>query len=166
MRLIVNNFLINFVLEFIKQNRCFVVKWTLLVKKICKMKKLFLLLVAFVGFSFSSSAQTQDSGDVKTISAEEFKQKADSGKYTIIDIRTPREFEAGHIKGAINIDFYKKSFFSKMEKYKNKAFLYYCRSGNRTGQAKRKFNQMGFKEGYELDRGIISWKRAGYGFVK
>ena len=130
------------------------------------MKKIFLLLVVLVGFSYSLLAQTQSSTAVKTISAEEFKQKADSGKYTIIDIRTPREFEAGHIKGAINIDFYKKSFFGKMEKYKNKAFLYYCRSGNRTGQAKRKFNQMGFKEGYELDRGIISWKRAGYGFVK
>ena len=130
------------------------------------MKNLFLVLIVFVGFSYSSSAQTQSAAGVKTISAQEFKQKADSGKYTIIDIRTPREFAAGHIKGAINIDFYKKSFYGKMEKYKNKAFLYYCRSGNRTGQAKRKFNQMGFEEGYELNRGIISWKRAGFGFVK
>ncbi len=130
------------------------------------MKNLLILFALMLGLNFSSNAQTQSATGVKTISAQEFKQKADSGKYPTIDIRTAREFEAGHIKGAINIDFYKKDFYSKMEAYKNKPFIYYCRSGNRTGQAKRKFNQMKFKEGYELMRGIISWKRAGFGFVK
>ncbi len=119
-----------------------------------------------LGLNFNSSAQTQSASGVITISAQDFKQKAVSGKYPIVDIRTAREFDAGHIKGAINIDFYKKDFYSKMEAYKNKPFIYYCRSGNRTGQAKRKFNQLKYKEGYELTHGIISWKRAGYGFVK
>ena len=130
------------------------------------MKKILLLLLVALGFNFSVNAQAANSKGVVAISAEDFKKMADSGKYTIIDIRTPREFAQGHIKGAINIDFYKKSFFGKMAQYKDKAFLYYCRSGNRTGQAMRKFNQMKFKEGYDLQNGIISWKRAGFGFVK
>jgi rhodanese-related sulfurtransferase len=131
------------------------------------MKNLFLLFVVVFGVSFSASAQsaTAKSG-VVTISAEKFHKMAESGKYTIIDIRTPREFAAGHIKGAINIDFYKKSFYSKMEAFKSKSFIYYCRSGNRTGQAKRNFNKLKYKEGYELGHGIISWKRAKFGFVK
>ena len=130
------------------------------------MKNLLLIFFALIGVNYSSIAQTQISSGVITVSAQEFKKKAESGNYTIIDIRTPREFDAGFIEGAINIDFYKKDFYDKMEKYKNKPFLYYCRSGNRTGQAKRKFIKMGFEEGYELGRGIISWKRAGFGFVK
>lgn len=130
------------------------------------MKKFLLLLLVALGFNFNINAQAVNSKGVIAISAEKFKKMADSGKYTIIDIRTPREFAQGHIKGAINIDFYKKSFYVKMGKYKDTTFLYYCRSGNRTGQAMRKFNQMNFKEGYDLQHGIISWKRAGFGFVK
>lgn len=131
------------------------------------MKNLLFVLVVLFGAVFNTSCQSSSqSTGVTTVSAEAFKKMAESGKYTVIDIRTPREYEAGHVKGAINIDFYKKTFLSKMDKYKNKPFVFYCRSGNRTTQAKRKFTKLGYKEGYELGRGIISWKRAGYGFVK
>ena len=129
------------------------------------MKRLIFILSSIFLFAGSIFAQSQSTG-VTTIPVEEFKKKVDSGKYIIIDIRTPREFDAGHIQGAINIDFYKKDFYKKMLAYKDKAFLYYCRSGNRTGHAKRKFNQMGFKEGYELAHGINAWNRAGYKLVK
>lgn len=135
-------------------------------EKLRKMKKFMLLLLLAFGFNLGVNAQAANSKGVVAIPAEKFKKMAESGRYTIIDIRTPREFAEGHIKGAINIDFYKKTFYSKMDAYKNKAFLYYCRSGNRTGQAMRKFNQMNFKEGYDLQHGIISWKRAGFKFVK
>jgi len=130
------------------------------------MKNLLFLLVVLFGFSASSCAQTATSAGVTTVSAKEFKKMAESGKYTVIDIRTPREFNAQHIEGAINIDFYKKDFMSKMAKYKNKPFIYYCRSGNRTSQAKRRFNKFGYKEGYELGHGIISWNREKFPYAK
>ena len=131
------------------------------------MRNTIFILLLFQTFAFSVKAQFQTaSKGVVTIPAMEFKKKADSGNYIIIDIRTPREYAAAHIKGAINIDFYKKDFYKKMSEYKNKPFIYYCRSGNRTGHARKRFNQMGFKEGYELGHGIIAWKRAGFGFVK
>jgi rhodanese-related sulfurtransferase len=129
------------------------------------MKKFLFLLAVILGVGMNLNAQSTTAKGVITISAKNFKTMADSGKYPIIDIRTAREFEAGHIKGAINIDFYKKEFYMKMSEYKNKPFIYYCRSGNRTGQAQRKFNELKYKEGYELGRGIISWKRDGFVFV-
>ncbi len=125
------------------------------------MKKLLLLLPLLFGFVFVSNAQSADAKGAVPISAKKFKNMADSGRFPIIDIRTAREFEEGHIKGAINIDFYKKTFYGKMSEYKDKPFLFYCRSGNRTTHALKKFNQMGFKEAYELKDGIIAWKRAG-----
>ncbi|HHH53397.1 MAG TPA: rhodanese-like domain-containing protein [Bacteroidetes bacterium] len=121
----------------------------------------FMFLFIVVGKSQSSNTQK-----VVAISAEKFKNMAETGRYPIIDIRTAREFEAGHIKGAINIDFYKKSFYGEMQKYKDKPFLFYCRSGNRTGHALRKFREMGFKEAYELDKGIIVWKRLNYSLAQ
>ena len=119
-----------------------------------------------LGFVFYSNAQSADSKGVVSIAAKKFKNMAETGRYPIIDIRTAREFDEGHIKGAINIDFYKKSFYGKMAEYKNKPFLFYCRSGNRTSHALKKFNQMGFKEAYELKDGIIAWKRADFNLIQ
>ena len=133
------------------------------------MKRIFFIAAALFLLLGDITAQVISGKAVKGVVAipvNEFKKKVDSGMYVIIDIRTPREYEAEHIKGAINIDFYKKDFYEKMSAYKDKPFLYYCRSGNRTGQARKKFNRMKFKEGYELARGINVWRRAGYDLVK
>jgi len=133
------------------------------------MKHIFFILATLTIMSFEIQAQTvtkKETKGVVAIPVKQFKKMVDSSKYVIIDIRTPREYRAGHIKGAINIDFYKKDFYDKMAAYKNKPFLFYCRSGNRTGQARKKFNRMKFKEGYELAHGINTWKRAGYPLVK
>jgi len=133
------------------------------------MKRIFFiasLLIIFLGNTFAQVATAAKVKGVVAIPVKEFKKKVDSGNYILIDIRTPREYDAGHIRGAINIDFYKKDFYDRMSAYKNKPFLYYCRSGNRTTQARKRFNRMHFKEGYELAHGLNAWKRAGYELVK
>jgi len=97
------------------------------------------------------------------ISPAEFKKKVDSGEYMIVDIRTLEEFQAGHIKGAINVDFYSPDFKSKVAKLdRNKKYLYYCRSGHRSGQASALAKELGFNVAYELKGGINTWKEAGY----
>lgn len=53
----------------------------------------------------------------------------------IIDVRTPAEFSAGHIKGAINIPVDKiGTQIEKIKKY-NKPIITCCRSGARSGMA-------------------------------
>ena len=130
------------------------------------MKKLLLLLPLLFGFVFYSNAQSASSKGVVSISAKKFKNMAESGRYPIIDIRTAREFDEGHIKGAININFYEKTFYGRMAEYKDKPFLFYCRSGNRTSLAMKKFKQMGFKEAYELKDGIIAWNREAFNLIQ
>jgi len=102
------------------------------------------------------------------ISPEEFKKKLDSGKYVLVDIRTPEEFKEGHIPGAkLNLDFYAPDFKDKVSKLdKNKKYLYYCHSGHRSGQASKLAKEFGFTEAYELDGGINAWKEAGYKIQK
>lgn len=97
----------------------------------------------------------------KSISAAEakelLKQKSHSGDFCVLDVRTPEEFAAGAIEGAINLDIYSPDFSQRLDKLdKDKIWLVYCRSGNRSKAALDLMQQLGFERVYELDRGIIS----------
>lgn len=64
----------------------------------------------------------------------------------ILDVRTPDEYMSGHIKGAINIDFYAPDFQNQVDKLdKDKDYKVYCRSGNRSGQSVNLMKKLGFK---------------------
>lgn len=69
----------------------------------------------------------------------------------IIDVRTLEEFNDGHLKGALNIDIFAADFKSQIERLdRNKNYLLYCRSGNRSGQAMHFMKQLGFKSAENL----------------
>ena len=62
----------------------------------------------------------------------------------LVDIRTPAEFSAGSVKGAVNIPLDKVQ--SHLSKFKNKkSIVVFCRSGNRSSQAKSILEQNGFQ---------------------
>lgn len=78
---------------------------------------------------------------------------------TLLDVRTPSEFLAGHIDKAVNIDFENQTFLSEIKKLDiNKTYFVYCRSGNRSGQAISLMKANGIKNIYELQGGIVSNK--------
>ena len=61
----------------------------------------------------------------------------------LVDVRTPMEFGAGHVSGPINIPL--DQVKSKLVKFKDKEnIVVFCRSGNRSGQAKVILEQNGF----------------------
>lgn len=56
--------------------------------------------------------------------------------FVILDIRTPEEFESGHIEGAINIDYHSDTFVKDLDKLdKDKSYLVYCRAWRRSSDA-------------------------------
>jgi len=78
----------------------------------------------------------------------------------ILDVRTPEEGEDGYISGAINLDIYLgQHFLNELEKLdKARNYYVYCRTGNRSGQACKLMNDMGFKNAYNLMGGITEWE--------
>jgi rhodanese-related sulfurtransferase len=68
------------------------------------------------------------------VSYDIYKNKISSKDALVFDVRTTEEFNLGHIKGSINIDFYDEKLFVKFfEKInKTKPIYIYCRSGNRS----------------------------------
>lgn len=65
---------------------------------------------------------------------------------TIVDVRTPEEFNMDHIEGAINIPLDKVA--SRINEFKAmpKPIVAYCRSGNRSGMAVSILKQNGITE--------------------
>lgn len=62
----------------------------------------------------------------------------------LVDVRTPVEFSGGSVKGAVNIPLDKVQ--SQLSKFKNKKnIVVFCRSGNRSSQAKSILEQNGFQ---------------------
>ena len=80
----------------------------------------------------------------------------------ILDVRTPQEFQAGHIAGATNLDYYARDFPQKLSQLdKNKTYFVYCRTGHRSGNTVAMMRRMGFRNIYELQGGILNWVQAG-----
>ncbi|WP_339917040.1 rhodanese-like domain-containing protein [Yeosuana marina] len=87
-------------------------------------------------------------------------QLENDGKAVILDVRTDAEVAEGIIPNAIHIDIYRgQDFVSEIEKLdKNKNYYVYCRSGNRSGQACKIMNQLGFENAYNLIGGMLQWE--------
>lgn len=64
----------------------------------------------------------------------------------IIDVRTPAEYQAGHLEGSINIDLSSADFATEIEKLPTDGeYIVYCQSGNRSAQAFALMNEQGFQ---------------------
>ena len=64
----------------------------------------------------------------------------------VIDVRTPDErAQTGAIENSINIDFKASDFKEKISALdKDKEYILFCKSGNRSGQASKIMAEMGF----------------------
>lgn len=85
---------------------------------------------------------------------EKYKQTSNA---VLVDVRTPAEFNSGHISSAINIDYENPSFASEIQKLdSSKTYFIYCRSGNRSARAISVMKNDNIKNIYELQGGISS----------
>ena len=63
----------------------------------------------------------------------------------MIDVRTPGEYTAGHLEGAMNIDVQASDFDSKVSALPTDGeYVVYCRSGSRSAAAAARLAELGF----------------------
>ncbi|QSZ67174.1 rhodanese-like domain-containing protein [Methanofollis aquaemaris] len=94
------------------------------------------------------------------------RERAGDPGFVVLDVRTPEEFAAGHIEGAVNIDWYASDFREKVRALdRETAYLVYCRTGVRSAEASAVMAEEGFGEIYNMEKGIAAWKEAGYPVV-
>lgn len=111
-------------------------------------------LVMCITYAFGQS------GKVQKVSADVFKKTLDSVQAKqVIDVRTPEEFQAGHLHGAKNINIYDADFAEKIGSLdKTIPVMVYCKAGARSADAAKRMQQMGFENVYDLEGGILSWE--------
>ena len=113
-------------------------------------------LIATILLIFSSCYNSSDK--FKILDYTEFKNQI-VNNVQLVDVRTSEEFNAGHIEGAINIDFKNEELFYQLFKgldKKNPVYVY-CRSGNRSKKSADKLLELGFSKVYDLKGGYIEW---------
>jgi phage shock protein E len=98
----------------------------------------------------------------KDVSPDEFEKLARQPETVILDVRSPKEFEAGHLKNAVLVNFNAKDFDEQLKKLdKTKTYAVYCAVGGRSTKACGSLDTLGFPKVYNLTGGIKAWENAG-----
>ena len=81
---------------------------------------------------------------------------------TLIDVRTPAEFDQGHLEGAELVDFNAPDVRDRIAEFDPSGdYVIYCRSGNRSAGAREIMTELGFEDVADIDGGIAAWNGAG-----
>jgi rhodanese-related sulfurtransferase len=85
----------------------------------------------------------------------------------LLDVRTPAEFNKGHLKNAILIPVQElQKRVGELSEYKHSDILIYCATGNRSTVASKILVDNGFKRIVNMRYGIYQWAKGGYPIVK
>lgn len=115
------------------------------------------VILCFITIFSSIYICAQGSTKVKSVTNSEFEKLIQSENVIILDVRTPKEFNEGHIPNALNIDYRSDDFLKNIKELnKNKTIAVYCRSGGRSKLAAKKLIDSGFNV-FELNKGIMNW---------
>jgi len=126
------------------------------------MKKAAALAVAAIASVGLLAGCSTSNEATKKVDPVEFSEVIAEPGVIILDVRTPEEFNAGHIENAININVADSNFSSEVSKLdKNATVAVYCRSANRSAVATKEMAELGFTDMYDMQGGILEWEAAG-----
>lgn len=79
----------------------------------------------------------------------------------VLDVRTPEEFSAGHVPGAINIPHDQlASRLAELPASRDEPVVVYCRSGRRAALAEDVLRKNGYSNVRHLKGDIVGWEAA------
>ena len=121
--------------------------------------------IIFFSLLLVYSCQIFESNEINVISDAQFTEIQDTD-YTLVDVRTPEEYESGHIQDAVNFDFYSESFQNDILSLdKSASIILYCRTQNRSTKTANYLKENGYKKITVLEGGITSWVKNGNDLV-
>lgn len=106
-------------------------------------------IAALIALAIPSPAVQKDIGTAELLQLQ-------GGGATVVDVRTPSEFEGGHIASAVNVPLDQLQRVSATWD-KQKAVVVYCATGARSADAAAYLESHGFREVHDLAGGAAAW---------
>ena len=78
----------------------------------------------------------------------------------MIDMRSDRDFRDGHIVNAVHAPADNSDISARLDKYRDRPLIVYCRSGQRSMPVCSKLRKQGFEKVYNLKGGVLGWQQA------
>ena len=120
-----------------------------------------------VGLATSSlsaaDAKSASKKNFRNVTVEEFDKLREDKKNVVLDVRTRKEYDAGHIPGAVLLDWNGPDFAKKAaELDRSKTYLVHCAAGVRSAKAcELMTSQLQFSNCVNLESGFRGWEKAG-----
>ena len=97
----------------------------------------------------------------RLIDVATLRERLDEDAPRILDVRTPAEFESGHIPGSYNVPLdLLREHRSELTSHLDDDVVLVCRSGARAEQAEQALGQVGMRGMRVLEGGMVRWERA------
>jgi phage shock protein E len=114
-----------------------------------------------IGLLTCASAASAADAPAASIAADQLVQRMEKkdANLVVLDVRTPEEFAAGHIPGAVNIPHDQlPNRLAEIAGAKSKDVVVYCRSGRRSAIAQQTLEGQGFKSVKHLEGDMLKWE--------
>lgn len=113
--------------------------------------------------SAQSAFAFPDRPDYVTLKPAAFdKLRRSNTNAVVLDVRTPEEYAAGHLHGAVLLNFRSPDFTNQLARLdKTKTYLVHCAAGGRSAKACEKMHTLGFSRIVNLEGGLTAWQEAG-----
>jgi len=103
----------------------------------------------------------------EAVSAQQALSVIESLNPLILDVRTPKEYAAGHLENSVLIPVQQlQARLEELAEAKDQPILIYCATGNRSTVASKILIDKGFARIFNLKQGIVDWAKSKYPIVK
>ncbi|MCK5479682.1 MAG: rhodanese-like domain-containing protein [Gammaproteobacteria bacterium] len=121
-----------------------------------------LLVMALIGIIIMLLAGEiqQRIGGVKAIGPVDATRMLNHENAIMIDMRNDKDYKAGHIVNAVHLPECDESSVERLEKFRKRPLIVYCRSGQRSAGICNRLRKQGFEPVYNLKGGVLAWQNA------
>ena len=123
-------------------------------------------ILALIAILFFLACDGTEAPAATEISREEF-VRTTVGSSVVLDVRSPEEYAAGHIKNALNVPHDRLAErMSDIQRFASVPVVVYCKSGSRAGKAIEALGKAGFTNLRHLTGDMDGWIEAGHAVAK
>ena len=105
-------------------------------------------------------------GKVRDIAPGEAIRLINHENAVLVDMRNDKDYRDGHIVNAVQVPADNNEAVGKLDKYRDRALIICCRSGNQSHKLSTALSKLGFASVYNLKGGLHAWQQAGLPLTK